>query len=217
MAEIILSSIFIILMLINLRVFLYQRTIRKISMKTGIAQELLSNLYPKSYLTQYNISRIRWLILIALIFINWIYAAALLVINSIIYVVVPEQDDIKNMKKMLVVLGKDMDRDSNILRNKIGNFLYECGEDDMYRFVGVFFSLHMVDDSINKGVILNISEFKVDGKILSKRYEVRFEKEVSINNRFPSRYYTLSPKELDDIVQENLLGSNVYFIYKRDH
>ena len=186
-------------------------------MKTGIKQELLSNLYPKSYLIQYNISKIRWLILIALIFINWIYATVLFVINSIIYIVVPEQDDIKNMKIMLIALGKDMDRESNILRNKIGDFLYKCGEDDMYRFVGVFFSLHMTDNSITKGVILNISEFKIDEKILSKRYEVKFEKEVSINNRFPSRYYTLSPKELDDIIQENLLGSNVYFIYKREN
>jgi len=215
MAEIILSVIFTILMLINLRVFLYQRTVRKISMKTGIKQEFLLDLYPKSYITQYRVSKIRWLILIVLIFFNWVYALVLLLVSPVLYIIVPEQDDIKNMKMMLVELEKYTDKESNVLRNKIGEILNECGEDDMYRYVGVFFDLYMTDNSINKGLILNISEgFESNGKVLNRGFKVRFENEVSINNRYPSKYYTLSSKELDDIIQENLLGSYVHFIYQ---
>lgn len=212
MLEISLSVIFIVLMLMNVRVFLFQRTVRKISFKTGIDQKHLNILYSNSYLKQYTISKFRWAIIIVLIFLNWIYALVLVAANFIIYIVVPEQDDIKNMKMMLCELEKYVDKNTNSLRGKIGNILKECGESQDYGYVGVHFDLHMTDNSVNEGVIININEYsKYNEKTSEKKYKVRFDNEVSINNRFPSRYYTLSSKDIDKILKGDLLGSYVCF------
>lgn len=212
MLEISLSVIFIVLMLMNVRVFLFQRTVRKISFKTGIDQKYLNILYSNNYLKQYTISKFRWAIIIVLIFVNWIYALVLVAANFIIYIVVPEQDDVKNMKKMLFELEKYMDENSNILRCKIGNILKECGESQDYGYVGVHFDLHMTDNSVNEGLVININEdYRYDGKKSGILYKVRFDNEVSINNRFPSRYYTLSSKDINRILKGDLLGSYICF------
>lgn len=208
MIEIVLSGCFMILLFMNVRVFLYQRTVRKISIKLGIKQDDLSVLYPKKYITMYNVSKIRWLLLAALLLFNWIYALSLFVFYYLVIIVVPEQDDMKNMKKMLVELEFDNYGFADKLRESIGKFI-SGGDYFGYGAIGTHLNLRMIDKSICKGVIVNFYDDKESSNMESnKSYLVRFDDVISMDGRYYNMYHKISHSELRDILEEKLLGYN---------
>lgn len=102
--DIILVFLFLIFLIFNLKVFFYQRTLRKISIKENIPQENLSCLYPKSYLVIYKISKLRWISVGALFYFNWIAALICIFIGFILPMILPEQDDYKNFEIARIAL-----------------------------------------------------------------------------------------------------------------
>ena len=60
----------------------------------------LSVLVPISYSFFGLLSKLRWVAIIALFFYNWIAALICLAIEFIVPIILPEQDDYKNMEKM---------------------------------------------------------------------------------------------------------------------
>ena len=94
----ILSIIFAVLFLMNIKVFFFQRTIRKIHLKTGVPQRELNAAYPASYITMYRISILRFVVIAALFFVNWKVALIIVVVNFLLPAILPEQDDYKNIQ-----------------------------------------------------------------------------------------------------------------------
>ena len=95
----ILVAAFAIMLLINLRVFLFQRTIRKVHMKTGIPQRAFDAAYPSLYLPMYFVSLLRYGLAVALFFFDWKAAIICLVADYLLKILYPEQSDYKNMQK----------------------------------------------------------------------------------------------------------------------
>lgn len=60
----------------------------------------LAALVPMSYSFLGLLSKLRWVAIIALFFYNWIAAVVCLAIEFIVPIILPEQDDYKNMEKM---------------------------------------------------------------------------------------------------------------------
>ena len=97
---IVLSCVWIILFALNLKAFFFQRTIHKIHQYTGISMNSLGILVPTSYSTMHVISMLRWVALIALFFYNLIAGLICLAIEFILPIVLPEEDDYKNISVM---------------------------------------------------------------------------------------------------------------------
>lgn len=111
----------IVLFVLNLKAFFFQRTLHKIHQYSGLSMNSLSVLVPTSYSTIKLISMLRWVALIALFFYNWIAGLICLAIEFILPVVLPEEDDYKNisvMRKELKRKGGLQDLD-NILKEII--------------------------------------------------------------------------------------------------
>ena len=97
---IILAGAYIVLFVINLRSYFFHRTLHKIHLKSGVPMNELSALVPMSYSFLGLLSKLRWVAIIALFFYNWIAAVVYLAIEFIVPIILPEQDDYKNMEKM---------------------------------------------------------------------------------------------------------------------
>lgn len=110
-----LFAAFIILFTLNLKVFFFQRTIHKIHQQTQIPKGTLSYLVPTSYSIINIVSMIRWVAVIALFFYNWIAGLICLAIEFVLPIVLPEEDDYKNMKKMREELKRKNDKSLNFL------------------------------------------------------------------------------------------------------
>lgn len=96
----------LILFALNLKAFFFKRTIHKIHMASGFQMESLSPAIPTSYATINLISMLRWVVVIILFFYNWIAAIVCLVIEFILPIVLPEEDDYKNISIMRKELKK---------------------------------------------------------------------------------------------------------------
>lgn len=96
----ILVIVFFALSLVNTKIFLYQRTVRKFAMNFNLSQDSLVYLYPKSYLIGFNLSRLRWILLIVIVILNWKWAAILFVVCFLLKMILPV-NDIKHLKVML--------------------------------------------------------------------------------------------------------------------
>ena len=101
-----LSCLWIILFALNLKAYFFQRTIHKIHQYSGFSMKSLSILVPTSYSTINMISMLRWAIVIALFFYNWIAALVCLAIEFILPIILPEEDDYKNIGLMREELKK---------------------------------------------------------------------------------------------------------------
>lgn len=66
----------------------------------------LGILVPTSYSTINFISMLRWVVLIALFFYNWIAGLVCIAIEFILPIVLPEEDDYKNISVMREVLKR---------------------------------------------------------------------------------------------------------------
>ena len=101
-----LSCIWLILFALNLKAYFFQRTLHKIHQYSGLSMKSLSILVPTTYSTINMISMLRWVIVIALFFYNWITALVCLVTEFILPIVLPEEDDYKNIGIMREELKK---------------------------------------------------------------------------------------------------------------
>lgn len=101
-----LSCIWLILFIMNLKFFFFHRTKHKIHQYTGLSMESLRLITPSSYLIINTFSTLRWVVLIALFFYNWIAAIVCLAIEFILPIILPEEDDYKNIVIMRNELKK---------------------------------------------------------------------------------------------------------------
>ena len=102
----IIVAVFAIMSFINLKVFLFQRTIRKVHMKTSIPQKAFDAAYPPSYLPMYFFSLLRYDLAVALFFIDWKIAIICLVADYLLKILYPEQSDYKNLQKAQNVIAR---------------------------------------------------------------------------------------------------------------
>ena len=126
-----LVCMFFVFLLMNLKIFFYQRTVRKISIKYNISQNFLIILYPKSYLVIYKISKFRWLFLIVIFIFNWIVGICCLVLIWLLPIILPEQDDYSNLKKFLNVLVKIDVAGVTELRDVIGKEILKLDDESL--------------------------------------------------------------------------------------
>lgn len=84
-------------------VFLYQRTVRKLSYKLETNQRVLVFLYPQYLLLMYQISFLKWPLYIYLLFVNWILVVGILVFTFMLTALLPVIDwfHLLIMRKML--------------------------------------------------------------------------------------------------------------------
>lgn len=95
-----------ILSILYIKVFLYQRTIRKIGKRFPVLNNVLDYLYPKSYKVMLTVSYFRYLLAIVLLYYNWLYAICCIVVWFAIVVFIPENSDWKNIIKAQGILKK---------------------------------------------------------------------------------------------------------------
>ena len=89
--------------IMNIYVFIFQRTIRKISMYYNLREVDSIFLYPKALLLMYNISKIRYLILIVMFYFSWWLAILSGILKFLIQISIPVSDynNIQIVKKLL--------------------------------------------------------------------------------------------------------------------
>ena len=104
---IILFSIFEIL---NLVVFFYQRTIRKIELKFSLEKSSLTFFYPKSYKIMLYVSYLKWVVIIIMCVKGmWWWALGCVVLGFLLTSLLPEQDDYKNLLKAREALNDNVE------------------------------------------------------------------------------------------------------------
>ena len=101
--EYILLIFYSLFSIMNIYVFIFQRTIRKISMYYNLREVDSNFLYPKALLLMYNISKIRYLILIVMFYFSWWLAILSGIIKFLIQISIPVSDNnnIQIVKKLL--------------------------------------------------------------------------------------------------------------------
>lgn len=101
--EYILLIFYSLFSIMNIYVFIFQRTIRKISMYYNLRKVDSIFLYPKALLLMYNISKIRYLILIVMFYFSWWLAILSGIIKFLIQISIPVSDynNIQIVKKLL--------------------------------------------------------------------------------------------------------------------
>jgi hypothetical protein len=104
-----LVAAYLILFALNLKAYFFLRTIHKIHQYTKIPKGTLSYLVPKFYFTINHVSKLRWVALIALFFYNWIAGVICLVVEFVLPIILPEEDDYKNITKMREELKRKND------------------------------------------------------------------------------------------------------------
>lgn len=207
---------YILLWGLDTKVFLHQRTIRKISTKYHVPQPMLGCLYPNSYIIIHKVAYSRWLCIGYLLYENWMVAIGLAIGGFLIRIVMPEQDDFANMQKMLNTI-ENCDEDADLcrtLRKWIGETMYEMDKNLRYDLVGAEIRIQHYSSSrpmeYVKGDILNITH-------IYKEYNkyplvVKFEKEIAINNSWPQTSHLLYPKDIDLIRRGVLTSTDIHFV-----
>ena len=107
--EYILLIFYSLFSIMNIYVFIFQRTIRKISMYYNLREVDSIFLYPKALLLMYNISKIRYLILIVMFYFSWWLAILSGILKFLIQISIPVSDynNIQIVKKLLSKKDKD--------------------------------------------------------------------------------------------------------------
>lgn len=93
----ILITFYVLLIVMNTYVFLYQRTVRKVYMTYPNHKELINKLYPTSYITMLAISYLRYILLIIAFFYSWSLALASAILGWILSTWWPARSDYKNI------------------------------------------------------------------------------------------------------------------------
>ena len=107
--------VYLIFFALNLKAYCFQRTIHKIHQQTQIPNGTLSHLVPSSYSIINMVSMIRWIALIVLFFYNWIAGILCLAVEFVLPIILPEEDDYKNIGIMREELKRKNDKSLNFL------------------------------------------------------------------------------------------------------
>ena len=94
--------VYIILFSISTKFFFYKRTMHKIHQYSGIKTADIYGIVAPSFMiwTEAILNIFKWAVVIALFFFNWIVAIICVIVGFILPMILPEQDDYKNMLKM---------------------------------------------------------------------------------------------------------------------
>lgn len=206
----VLVILYAILWMAKHKVFMFQRTIRKISLKYGIPQNNLDFLYPQKYKTLHWVSAIRWVILVVVFFLNWKLALGLLVSGAVITMACPEQDDYVNMKIMLDDLqlnDKGINEEVlNATRSMIGEILSGLDPEKGWAMIGRIVHIKCDCDFV-RGEVVNIKQPLKQYNIDADSYVVIFEEKVSIKGSRLKKEHLLSDKNIDNMMCWKLTGS----------
>ena len=116
---------FIILFAISTRIFFYKRTMHKIHQYSGLnTADIYRIVTPSSTIwTEIIVNLLKWAVVIALFFYNWIVAVVCVIICFVLPMVLPEEDDYKNMIKMRDYLKGKKDSQSIAMDNMIKDII----------------------------------------------------------------------------------------------
>lgn len=114
----ILIVVFFVLSLINTKIFLYQRTVRKFAINFNLSQDSLLYLYPKNYLIGFNISRLRWIVLLVIFILNWKWATVVFGGCFLLKIMLPV-NDVKHLKTMSLLAEEEHNKMINSLLSKL--------------------------------------------------------------------------------------------------
>lgn len=229
--EYILPVAFVVLLWMNLKVFFYQRTLRKVHLAKDISMNQLSYAYPESYLVIYWLSGLRWVVLIAMFFVNWIVAIICLIANFVLPLILPEQDDYSNLMRARnrILKSKCPSSTFQTLYKTFSDIIesMEKNNPDKVRKmsgkqwenkynVGDVVRLKMEDDSgICMGIIGSID-------YAQKMYHVNFEYEVSlmpkdepeggwVDNAWPSDHIIMSEEDIARVEKREIIGTTCHY------
>ena len=93
---------YILFFAISTKIYFYKRTMHKIHLYSGIdTADIYGIVAPSSMIwTETIVNILKWTVVIALFFSNWIVAVICLIVGFVLPMVFPEEDDYKNMMKM---------------------------------------------------------------------------------------------------------------------
>ena len=105
---------YLVLFAISTKIYFYKRTMHKIHQYSGInTADIYGIVAPSSMIwTETFINIAKWAVMIALFFYNWIVAVTCLIVGFMLPMVLPEEDDYKNMMKMRDYLSGKTDSKS---------------------------------------------------------------------------------------------------------
>lgn len=116
---------YMILFAISTKIYFYKRTMHKIHQYSGIKT---ANIYgvvaPSSMIwTEAIVNILKWGVVVALFFYNWIVAIICIIVGFVLPMILPEEDDYKNMMKMRDYLRGKNDSKSIALDNLIKDII----------------------------------------------------------------------------------------------
>lgn len=152
----------ILLELLTMLVFLYQRTLRKLAHKLGIDQRILVFLYPKYMLLAYQISFLKWPLYVYLLFVNWVVAIGIFISTFVLSMILPIEDrrHLLAMRRLLKKCYADYHtRSSESLEESIRSLL---DSETPFYIENYETILKAIDDGLVQTgyVLLNVQEYK---------------------------------------------------------
>lgn len=125
-----LAAAFFVLLVFDMKIFFYKRTMHKIHMYSGLnTADIYGIAAPNMVWGEFLVRILKWGILIALLFSNWIVAIVCAIIGFILPMVLPEEDDYKNMMKMRQFLKGNLDPKAIALDNIIREIMAKQGNE----------------------------------------------------------------------------------------
>lgn len=116
--------VFLILLAIDMKIYFYKRTMHKIHLKTGVATSDIYNIVaPKMIWKEFLVRILKWGVIIALFFYNWVAAIICIIVSFVLPIILPEQDDFENMVKMASEIEGKIDKPSIAMYNIIKELL----------------------------------------------------------------------------------------------
>lgn len=105
---------YILFFAISTKIYFYKRTMHKIHLYSGIdTADIYGIVAPSSMIwTETIVNILKWAVVIALFFSNWIVAVICLIVGFVLPMVFPEEDDYKNMMMMRDFLSGKTDSKS---------------------------------------------------------------------------------------------------------
>lgn len=116
---------YMILFAISTKIYFYKRTMHKIHQYSGInTADIYGIVAPSSMIwTETIVNIAKWAVVIALFIYNWIVALVCVIVGFVLPMVLPEEDDYKNMMKMRNYLSGKTDSKSIAMNDLIKDII----------------------------------------------------------------------------------------------
>lgn len=116
---------YMILFAISTKIYFYKRTMHKIHQYSGInTADIYGIVAPSSMIwTETIVNIAKWAVVIALFIYNWIVALVCVIVGFVLPMVLPEEDDYKNMMKMRDYLSGKTDSKSIAMNDLIKDII----------------------------------------------------------------------------------------------